>query len=1296
MISVGRWDGSKSLELEFGMEETEVEEGEACSNRDRDRDSSIDPDVAFSYIGEKLQKYLGHHQKDFEGGVSAENLGAKFGGYGSFLPTYQRTPSWSQAKSPAVVHDYNLARSPTKLNPELQDQGQSPFASCRESPSARSCDASGKAVPVGLPLKSKGYVQSNHVEEPTTKSEAIKKPVNPSKQRTLKVRIKLGSEDLSSQKNAELYSGLGLVVSPSSSLENSPAVNVEIGGNRLHAPHESPTSILEIMTSYPGELLLSPLPEDLICVECENEHVDNKMAMEMLALLENGFHCSKSNQKVVELKMLKSSVKDNSSTMELTAARNNGDKDNGASLQKKGIDIDMTEELPAKDVPTSLTLPLNAQKVRVKAETLSAEEDGKFEKLGGRAFLLARGSESNSRNIESDIASESIDRSIGILRDTEIENEGNESVLGEMASLGGVKDSHNLEKRSLSEDCDILKGDYDGKNSELPIRTETHPRLDSPLNSPLGLKPSIEAPPGAVPVVEEFWVSCDKCQKWRLLPPGTDPKSLPRKWICRMLTWLSEMNRCSIPENETTNASRILYNSAAAATSSKIVPVDVNQNTAVQTGVISGTKVNSADLDGPTHSSNSETKVLAGSEKASNSSNENCTPNACGNKWASAVLGYNDAEEEKISLPKTFGKDVKTKKRNKQETDLEGSRAFKRIKSGELHSDGENWNSDNEKISSRKATSSFSNNNASGSDRHKYTKNRDFNGAAKKSTVSCSIVEKHVSGAQNDYLLHLGKHGKEFVRKRKGKDPNNSLIHSEPISSLGQHHPDSVDLVDDFSKREAKKVRLSDCGGKDPSGSKTSVTTYRKSKETKDQHTAQCLGNSQVADCTISDMGSVRSLVAVKDTAGYDMEKANNKVSGSHEKVNGGRRESDEKSGIRTKSEKFVSLKDSSRTLSEDDRGQGQKKLGGDRQEAHGQDKKQHNHRNEHGNDKLPKKINQAEVYPSGMSNSRPPLARGQSETLANPQPVAVSQKENGAKAVAIDDSDTLKSQNRKKRAENQSSQPKRHPIPNSHKIRDVEAPSPLRRDSSSHAANNALKEARDLKHLADRMKNSGSTEGNGLYFQAALKFLHGASLLESGSIEYTQHNELMHTMQLYSSTAKLCEFCAREYEKSKEMAAAALAYKCMEVAYLRVIYSSHTRASRDWTELHGALQVAPSGESPSSSASDVDNLNQQVTADKAPLAKAVGSPQVSGTHVITSKSRPGCLRILNYVQDVNFAMEASRKSRVALAAATSRLEERSHSDATISSLNKAIDFSFHDVGSLLRVIRVAMEAIGR
>jgi hypothetical protein len=107
-------------------------------------------DTYLSYLlkDEKIQNVLGHFQKDFEGVVSAENLGksrkrktasffqkleghinlevllnrwsenylivtgAKFGGYGSFLPAHQPSPVWSHPGSPPKVQNYSTTRSP--------------------------------------------------------------------------------------------------------------------------------------------------------------------------------------------------------------------------------------------------------------------------------------------------------------------------------------------------------------------------------------------------------------------------------------------------------------------------------------------------------------------------------------------------------------------------------------------------------------------------------------------------------------------------------------------------------------------------------------------------------------------------------------------------------------------------------------------------------------------------------------------------------------------------------------------------------------------------------------------------------------------------------------------------------------------------------------------------------------------------------------------------------------------------------------------------------------------------------
>ncbi|XVF72563.1 hypothetical protein PTKIN_Ptkin12aG0131300 [Pterospermum kingtungense] len=330
-----------------------------------------------------------------------------------------------------------------------------------------------------------------------------------------------------------------------------------------------------------------------------------------------------------------------------------------------------------------------------------------------------------------------------------------------------------------------------------------------------------------------------------------------------------------------------------------------------------------------------------------------------------------------------------------------------------------------------------------------------------------------------------------------------------------------------------------------------------------------------------------------------------------------------------------------------------------------------------------------------GKFMSLPPSAGTQNETLTRfPRPVSGSQKGNGTDGSQGDDA--VRVQKQTKRADHQNGtqhSSSRHTTSGGRRIRDVDAPSPMRKDSSSQAATNALKEAKDLKHLADRVKNSGSNaESTALYFSAALKFLHSASLLESCNSESSKHGEMIQSLQIYSSTAKLCEFCAHEYERLKDMAAASLAYKCMEVAYMRVIYSSHANANRDRHELQTTLQMVPPGESPSSSASDVDNLNHPTTADKVVLPKGVSSPQVAGNHVVSARNRPNFLRLLNFAQDVNYAMEASRKSRIAFGAAKSSGGDES--GEVLSSVKKALDFNFQDVEILLHLVRLAIEAI--
>ena len=102
-----------------------------------------------------------------------------------------------------------------------------------------------KAPSINDSVKEEISITSSHAEEYAARQESVNKR-NLADQKTLKVRIKVGSDNLSTQKNAEIYSGLGLDVSPSSSLDDSPSESEELDHEPQDAPFESPTNIIRV------------------------------------------------------------------------------------------------------------------------------------------------------------------------------------------------------------------------------------------------------------------------------------------------------------------------------------------------------------------------------------------------------------------------------------------------------------------------------------------------------------------------------------------------------------------------------------------------------------------------------------------------------------------------------------------------------------------------------------------------------------------------------------------------------------------------------------------------------------------------------------------------------------------------------------------------------------------------------------------------------------------------------------------------------------------------------------------
>ncbi|KAL1220551.1 Cysteine-tryptophan domain-containing zinc finger protein 3 [Cardamine amara subsp. amara] len=246
--------------------------------------------------------------------------------------------------------------------------------------------------------------------------------------------------------------------------------------------------------------------------------------------------------------------------------------------------------------------------------------------------------------------------------------------------------------------------------------------------------------------------------------------------------------------------------------------------------------------------------------------------------------------------------------------------------------------------------------------------------------------------------------------------------------------------------------------------------------------------------------------------------------------------------------------------------------------------------------------------------------------------------------------------------------------------------------DRSCQAANDILQEAEKLRKVAECFKSSGfDYKYKKTTFKAALRFLRGASLLEKCSTENVEGGKMSH-VEAYHTAAKLSESCAHQYETSQEMAAAALAFKCTEVACMRVVYGRSLALSGELKELQKMVHMTPQGESPSSSASDVDSFNHQGVIDKSAKTKR-GLSHVAGNLLPVARSQLNCFPLVDFTESMNLAMAASAKSQNAFKAASVTSEETKHGDC-ISAIKKVIDFSFHDVEALIQMIEAAMSAL--
>ncbi|KAK4372550.1 hypothetical protein RND71_007934 [Anisodus tanguticus] len=1468
---------------------------------------------------------------------------AKFGGYGSFLPTYQRSPSiLPQPRTPQISQNQGTSRSPNKASEGPHQNSTSDPPSNRRNGTA------------GSTRQDSCFSAQVSNKFPAKHEVSMIKSLNPTDQRTFKLRIKVGS-DKTAQKSTALHTSLGLI-SPSSSMENSPTESGEMLSKFPEIHSDSPASILKTMTSCPvtGSVLLSPLHENLLTLSrneklfAENEHVaaakdtdrqsvmsansstsrledgdflirkktksvgkseyaeelNSEVRNDTISLFQKNLgteslenrHCFSNdlNQRVVPDLVCDTheSVKGAGGAPEAIQ-----DSEKGVPMKKREIKR-LKDELFGSDLDKDDSLDFlsdlsgdkyDHQEVRSRSVELQLKNFQKnvfFDSKEGGRNKCSRSVP--SFRADSDISESERDSSGAVsLRKKAVmkvasrkpdqpriphsEKQSSESkkkltehqpglmkpaadvaeVRGVSATLKNKKSSKKdvrvahafdaqLEKptnqldslgrppgdKSKKFKLEARKGQHisSAKSRQVPSKKfDSHVACPTPMKDPsaVGIQGAKELTSGAEPpvapvVIEEDWVACDKCEKWRLLPYGTKPEHLPERWMCSMLYWLPGMNRCDISEEETTRALHALYQmplpdnlnsvqSHAGRSAAGVISADMHglggnsQNEDFDYMANGGKKKhklretpNTSSNHGPTLSTNSNLQhELFKSRSLKNVNQPVAESNSISKSNAQIPVKSSDVLGKHLNKPKEHmaNGDEKPKKKSKRESDQYDHRDLKKLK----------IKSDQAFVETREVVTGIQEYHESGNLKetkpglaerlqvlekkhgNRVQDSRNSGSIDVKTNIGREISVKKRKLRDQDYLMNSQSNGNQLgdndgnaiVREvsgesgvRKQKKPK--VFHydkKESSTSKGEEKSRTEGTVTrtvlpgtrDFpidrsverehqSKKANHQVKGSPVGSVSSSPMRMFITSKaspaRMEISGKDDAKLDDVGNSHMVNSNVDVLeecspymtekhaaycsdgkGRVRKKhvsvlnkhKSAKDSpfqfkekdlnAGFNTQRVEENISdqlGSkvvlNSKIDPNHLDSSTKS---FKNNQKVSKKDS--THCSDSRREHRLKHGGV-----GSTTKLNSVCDMEGEVLTKKKAHQeidARIATNGRSTQTESRdlrtqvgAHAEDKvgtSVIKSKPASGSQKGSFKDVGTANTSVSARVSTMLKDpgigvCQNVSRNSTGHLEPDYCAVQEPSVPTPSKRETSSQTASTVLREAEDLRDVADRLKNSGfHDEYSQAYFQAALKFLQGASLLESSNGESSKSGE-MNQIQIYSITAKLLETCALEYGKRDEAATAALAYKCMEVAYMRVVYCKNMSSSRIWHDLQASLQVPLQGESPSSSASDVDNTNNQTVAEKTALSRGSGSH--AGNHVIAPRNRPSFVRLLDFTKDVNSAMEASRKAQNAFAAATN-LEEAENKD-TIISVKRVIDFSFQDVEELIRLVKQAIEAI--
>ncbi|KAJ1297150.1 hypothetical protein BS78_01G355800 [Paspalum vaginatum] len=1209
----------------------ELEEGEAyCSDSDAEADAFFDPDVALSYIDEKLQRVLGHLQKEFEGGVSAEGLGSKFGGYGSFLPAYQHSPSLSQSRSPHNAANIGTSRSPYQPSTERMDQNPSTVA-------ARN---NGHVPPSTSCLHEKQRCSSTNDEESVAGSDSVDS-FNGSDSKSLKVQAEVCSKKDLPRKKAATYSGMGLDIS--SSMEES---SDDLGGlspEFSNVPYESPRTILQVMTSFPvpGGFLLSPLCGSLLQlankVSPMLKNWETRLRMENVPTELEGH-----SQSPRPLGLVRGHV---DKQMKLTSrkkvpmdTKNRKDKGDTSGIMSKEVNItmlagqDTISDIPARKAEIERVSQFTQGTTINRCISRPSHQNDNVrlkDQTGGNDLATVKSELTKGETLKY-TGNNSVDNlQTGMLTPkqglkTKIGNVSIDLEEGELSHHKPSSFDRKKTKVKYERKFEVAIADCDYNDSTMK-EWFVGPR-DDLRNVPVKKLFSSYRVGDSNPQASYDFMEDDNCNHFSAADMdrenATGLKSCHFEKKSKSHNNFGETlpSRCQGDmEGESCQNEEIMNtnnkNEFDVSSARKEIPTSVNRRQ-LHMLLTSGVATMNADPI-PAPVVVEEHWVCCDVCQKWRLLPYGTNPSMLPKKWKCSMLywlpGMNRCD---------ISEDVTTEALNALYTIPAPATA---VSSGGHHAAGAGT-----------ATSSP----------------YDMSGQFEQSRKRKNALTDGNGLAESSYHTRLStplmSNQQDPSRNKRTTDDMHHSFEGDPVNKLGLKPVSrSADLV---SEKQKNHSSYSDGGMSDSNKFHGSLKGISDSNNKKIPQSA-C---AQVSDITTSLDNSLPKASWRKDLTVNDIGVGR----GGRQLCSGDKKGLDMECPAPQPGQKIFDRR--SITLNTDSG-----------PVTH-----------ESNNIEIGQGSGTVQWLGMSFKNEKSHL-RIENQDIQNPvaQVVNLPKKESKQKVFPT----SVKPDPLKMKAKLMKSHVKKGVQHNIIKqvVSNPSGTSPMKKNGSMVAF--ALKEARDLKHKANDLKNKGhELESIGLYFEAALKFLHVGFLLETPSFDCSRPDNVARSMKMYSETAKLCNFCAYEYERFKKMAAAALAYKCVEVAYLKVAYYKHPSANKDQQELRAAVQMSL----------DVDNLNSHGLS-KASSRNCGGSRQVPGRHLpLAVHNQAPLLRLLAYTSDVNLAFDATRKSELVIASAAGNQERGGGVDDGLASVKTVLDLNFSNVNELLRLVRVSMESI--